>query len=85
MSWGGMVRLDQVCTMLSGNAWSASKFKKSGKIPIIRIQNLGDNVNEKFIWWNEHYDSKFIVKKNDLLLSLSGSIKLIHGKELKHF
>ncbi len=75
MSWE-MVKLDKVCTMLSGNAWSASKFKDEGIIPIIRIQNLGNNVNEKFIWWNEAYDKKFVVKKGDLLLSLSGSIKI---------
>jgi type I restriction enzyme S subunit len=75
MRWE-MVKLDKVCTMLSGNAWSASKFKDEGIIPIIRIQNLGNNENEKFIWWNEDYDKKFIVKKGDLLLSLSGSIKI---------
>jgi type I restriction enzyme S subunit len=62
--------------MLSGNAWSASKFKDEGIIPIIRIQNLGNNENEKFIWWNDDYDKKFVVKKGDLLLSLSGSIKI---------
>ena len=75
MSWK-MVKLDNVCTMLSGNAWSASKFKDEGIIPIIRIQNLGNNENEKFIWWNDDYDKKFVVKKGDLLLSLSGSIKI---------
>ena len=75
MSWE-MVKLDNVCTMLSGNAWSASKFKDEGIIPIIRIQNLGNNENEKFIWWNDDYDKKFVVKKGDLLLSLSGSIKI---------
>jgi len=75
MSWE-MVKLDNVCTMLSGNAWSASKFKDEGIIPIIRIQNLGNNENEKFIWWNDDYDEKFVVKKGDLLLSLSGSIKI---------
>jgi len=75
MSWGN-VKLDNICTMLSGNAWAASKFKDSGFIPIIRIQNLGNNVNEKFIWWDDKYDKKFVVKKGDLLLSLSGSIKI---------
>ncbi len=75
MSWE-KVSLDSICTMLSGNAWTASKFKDEGIIPIIRIQNLGNNENEKFIWWNEPYDVKFIVKKGDILLSLSGSIKV---------
>lgn len=75
MSWN-TVSLEKICTMLSGNAWSASKFKEEGKTPIIRIQNLGNNENEKFIWWDEPYDEKFIVKKGDILLSLSGSIKV---------
>ena len=75
MSWE-KVSLDKICTMLSGNAWTASKFKDEGQIPIIRIQNLGNNENEKFIWWDESYDKKYIVNKGDILLSLSGSIKV---------
>jgi type I restriction enzyme S subunit len=75
MSWK-TVSLEKICTMLSGNAWAASKFKDDGTIPIIRIQNLGSNENEKFIWWDEPFDEKFIVKKGDILLSLSGSIKV---------
>jgi type I restriction enzyme S subunit len=75
MSWK-KVRLDSICTMLSGNAWSASKFKDAGKIPIIRIQNLGNNENEKFIWWDDSYDNRFVIHAGDLLLSLSGSIKI---------
>ena len=75
MSWGN-VKLGDICLLISGNAWSASKFKDSGKIPIIRIQNLGDNENEKFIWWDEDFDDKFVVTAGDILLSLSGSIKI---------
>ena len=59
MSWE-KVSLDSICTMLSGNAWAASNFKDEGIIPIIRIQNLGNNENEKFIWWDEPYDEKLI-------------------------
>jgi type I restriction enzyme S subunit len=75
MSWG-KVKIDNLCSLLSGNAWSASKFKDEGILPIIRIQNLGNNVNEKYIWWNESYDKRFVVTKGDILLSLSGSIKV---------
>jgi type I restriction enzyme S subunit len=75
MSWE-KISLGRICTMLSGNAWSASKFKDAGTIPLIRIQNLGNNENEKFIYWNDPFDEKFIVKKGDILLSLSGSIKV---------
>lgn len=70
------VKLDSICSMLSGNAWAAAKFKDTGKIPIIRIQNLGNNENEKFIYWDDNYDNKYIIHSGDLLLSLSGSIKI---------
>lgn len=68
--------LDNIVTLFSGNAWKAASFKPNGKIPIIRIQNIGDNKSTEFIYWDEEYNENFIVKKGDLLLSLSGSIKL---------
>ena len=75
MTWN-IVSLGNICTMLSGNAWAAGKFKEEGVIPIVRIQNLGNNENEKFIWWDEPFDKKFLVTRGDILLSLSGSIKV---------
>jgi type I restriction enzyme S subunit len=75
MKWE-TVMLSQICTLLSGFAWNAGKFREDGAIPIIRIQNLGNNENEKFVWWDDAYDRKFIVRKGDILLSLSGSIKV---------
>lgn len=68
--------LDNIVTLFSGNAWKAASFKPNGKIPIIRIQNIGENKSKEFIYWDEDYNETFIVKKGDLLLSLSGSIKL---------
>lgn len=68
--------LEEIADFLSGYAWSASSFKQSGKLPIIRIQNLGNNENASFVYWDQKYDSRFIVKKGDILLSLSGSIKV---------
>lgn len=68
--------LDSICDFLSGNAWSASKFKKAGKIAIIRIQNLGNNENEALVYWDDWYDNKYVIRKGDMLLSLSGSIKI---------
>ncbi len=68
--------LDNIVTLFSGNAWKAASFKPNGKIQIIRIQNIGENKSKEFIYWDEDYNETFIVKKGDLLLSLSGSIKL---------
>ncbi|MBS0647563.1 MAG: restriction endonuclease subunit S [Verrucomicrobia bacterium] len=68
--------LDNIVTLFSGNAWKAASFKPNGKMPIIRIQNIGENKSKEFIYWDEDYNETFIVKKGDLLLSLSGSIKL---------
>jgi len=75
MKWE-MVKFDDIADFYSGNAWSAAKFCDTGKIPIIRIQNFGDNPNESFVYWNDDYDEKNIVREGDLLLSLSGSIKV---------
>lgn len=69
-------KIKDIADFLSGFAWKASDFKPSGKMPIIRIQNLGDNPNATFVFWNNAYDQRYIVKKGDMLLSLSGSIKV---------
>jgi type I restriction enzyme S subunit len=61
---------------LSGFAWSASQFKDDGKMPIIRIQNMGGNDNSTFVYWDGAFAPRFVVKKGDMLLSLSGSIKV---------
>jgi type I restriction enzyme, S subunit len=46
-----------------------------GNIPIIRIQNLNDSIPD-YIYWNNDYDEKFVIKNGDYLLSLSGTIKI---------
>lgn len=79
MNWK-KVKLGEICEFLSGFAWSAKNFKESGKMPIIRIQNMCSDKPDDFIYWDEKYDEKFIIKKNDLLLSLSGSIKIDYWK-----
>jgi len=70
------LKIKDVAEFLSGFAWKASEFKPTGNIPIIRIQNLGDNLNASFVYWNNKYDHKYVVKNGDMLLSLSGSIKV---------
>ncbi|HNW88506.1 MAG TPA: restriction endonuclease subunit S [Bacteroidales bacterium] len=74
MKWE-KVKLGSICDFISGNAWSASDFQSTGEIPIIRIQNL-NNSDSSFVYWNKPYDRKFIIQKGDMLLSLSGSIKI---------
>nr|WP_321237210.1 restriction endonuclease subunit S [uncultured Psychroserpens sp.] len=75
------VKLGDICNIISGNAWSSSKFSKQG-IPIIRINNLNKK-GRGFAYWDLDYDPKYLISKNDILLSLSGTIKVYrwHGEE----
>jgi type I restriction enzyme, S subunit len=54
------VRLNEVCSFLSGYAWTSKDFQKVGNIPIIRIQNLNDSIPD-YIYWNNDYDEKFVI------------------------
>ncbi|MCE2733097.1 MAG: restriction endonuclease subunit S [Flammeovirgaceae bacterium] len=75
------VKLGEICDFHSGNAWKADEFSNSG-VPIIRINNLNQNDGD-FVYWNQDYDEKYLVQKDDILLSLSGTIKVYkwHGTE----
>ena len=76
-----LVKLGAICDFLSGNAWKADAFTDNG-VPIIRINNLNLNDGD-FVYWNQEYDRRYLVQKNDILLSLSGTIKVYkwHGVE----
>lgn len=75
---GEHTTLGAVCNFLSGNAWKAEFFSDmSDGVPIIRIQNLGANENEKFVYWNREYQEKYLVQEGDILVSLSGSFKAV--------
>src|SRR5690554_5775586 len=71
-----MKKLSEIATIFSGNAWKAGSFRTNGKLPIIRIQNIGKNKSNDFVYWDEDYKDSLIVNKGEILLSLSGSIKL---------
>jgi type I restriction enzyme S subunit len=43
-------------------------------MPIIRIQNVGNEVSD-FVYWPDGFDDRFVVSKGDLLLTLSGSFR----------
>jgi type I restriction enzyme S subunit len=68
------IKLGEICDFLPGFSWKANAFQEKG-IPIIRINNMNSNDND-FVYWQEYYDKKYIIEKGDLLLSLSGTIKV---------
>lgn len=74
------VRLGEVVDIISGYAFKASDFKEQGDIPVIKIANI--NHFDVDIYKNTSYvdkeflnvlDDKFIVKRDDILISLTGS------------
>lgn len=68
------VKLDDICDFYPGNSWKAKDFSNAG-IPIIRINNLYQDKTD-FVYWNDKYEDRYKVKKDDILLSLSGTIKV---------
>jgi len=71
------VPLGELCDILSGFAWSASKFNQDRRgVPIIRIQNVDQVSDNDFVYWDEPYDERFVIRQDDLLLTLSGSFRI---------
>ena len=71
------VSLGELCGILSGFAWSASKFNQDRRgLPIIRIQNVDAVLSNHFVYWDEPYDERFVIRQGDLLLTLSGSFRI---------
>ena len=71
-----LIRLEKVCGFFAGNAWKSKGFSTAPNgIPVIRIQNVCDDVGD-LIYWAGEYDPRYIVRDGDILLSLSGNIKL---------
>ncbi|MBE2911290.1 restriction endonuclease subunit S [Anoxybacillus flavithermus] len=72
-----MKKIGEVCELVSGYAFKSSEFKLDSQkgLPIIRIQNVG-NPSSDFVYWESSYDEKFLVNEEDILLSLSGSVKV---------
>jgi type I restriction enzyme S subunit len=72
------IPLGDICGVMSGNAWPASHFNFSGKgLPVIRIQNMEGNNQGTTAYWNGDYPEKYTINNGDLLLSLSGSFKVV--------
>lgn len=71
-------KLGEIVDFFSGFAWKASRFSndKTG-VPIIRIQNVDAVRDAEFVYWVDEYDSRFIIHPGDILLTLSGSFRVV--------
>ncbi len=69
--------IGDIANIVSGYAWKSREFKeKTVKgLPVIRIQNLNNTV-DTYKYWEQEYDERFLVHKNDILVSLSGNVKV---------
>lgn len=66
--------LEETCNIVYGFAFKASTFNEIGKgLPVIRIGDVDKRRTNKF--FDGKYDKKYIIKKDDILLGLSGSFK----------
>lgn len=72
-----MKTINDIVEITSGFAFRSKNFKDNSDTgyPIIRIQNLNGTTTE-FKYWDLDYDEKYLIYKNDILLSLSGNVKL---------
>lgn len=76
MNWQSVSLGDEI-DVLPGYSWKSTLFNTVGKgLPIIRIQNV-DPLNEAdFVYWDEDYNDKYLIKDGDVLLTLSGSFRI---------
>ncbi|EPT8896908.1 restriction endonuclease subunit S [Cronobacter dublinensis] len=72
MSWP-MVRLSQVCSVLSGFAFKSDYFGDSG-IPLVRIRDVMRGFSETY--YSGEYDEQFIVNNNDILIGMDGDFNI---------
>ena len=64
--------LGEVSKFINGRAFKPSEWEEKGKL-IIRIQDLTGSINDPHYTTN-NYDSKYLVKKGDLLISWSATL-----------
>jgi type I restriction enzyme S subunit len=74
-------RLGEICEILAGFAWPSGGFSDRG-LPVIRIQNLGDNDRARFAYWSGSYEEDYVVQNGDLLISLSGTVPVSFKAEI---
>jgi len=68
-------KLGEICDFLFGYPFKANDFngEKRG-VPVIRIGDIGKNSTDKY--YDKSFDRKYLVNQNDILIGLSGSIKV---------
>jgi type I restriction enzyme S subunit len=66
--------LGSVCNFENGFTFSSDDYKKTG-VPLIRISNISDNTIDLngCVFIQKEIDDRFVVKKGDLLIALSGA------------
>lgn len=73
-----MSTLNDVATFLSGFAWKSARFNSySDGVPLIRIQNVAEP-DQPLVYWPDEYDRRFLVERGDILMSMSGNVKLAY-------
>lgn len=72
-----MKTINDIVDITSGFAFKSKDFKDNSDAgyPIIRIQNLNETTKE-FKYWDLDFNEKYLVYENDILISLSGNVKL---------
>jgi type I restriction enzyme S subunit len=80
--------LGDVCELINGYAFKSSEYNNNADINILTIKNIDDIVNIidcNKIQSNLKYN-KYLVSKNDILMSLTGNIKIgIYKENIKSY
>lgn len=68
-------KLGDVCNFVFGYPFRADDFNEAGRgLPVIRIGDIDKGITEKF--YDKEYDDRYLVEKGDVLIGLSGTIKV---------
>lgn len=71
------VKIGDICESLNGFAFKKNNYSNDGGIPLVTIKHIKNNKinfnyqNDNYIKENEKYN-KFIIQKNDIILTLTG-------------
>jgi type I restriction enzyme S subunit len=83
-------KLGEICSITGGYAFKSEEYKDAG-IPLIRISNVSEpsvSFENDTVFLNPIYERKysdFLVKKNDILIALSGATTGKFGKYTNNF
>jgi len=68
-------KLGEVCDFVFGYSFRADDFNESGDgLPVIRIGDIDKGITKKFYY--KKYNNKYLVNNGEILIGLSGSIKV---------